>query len=264
MPARWTPSEEKIFFNELHRLYVVENKTIREVGALLGLAEQTVFQRLQRLGIPSSPERKQTYAARLRDDIVIPRRKTPQLAEFMGIMLGDGRVAPYQIIVTLGTKEVEYVHYVACLMQTLFGVMPSIAIRNTGYRDVYIGSKTLVGWFLHAGFTHNKVRAQIAAPRWLFIRNDYLQSFLRGFFDTDGSVYRLRFGIQISFTNHSLPLLRDIHDALVRLKYHPSSISHFHIYLTKRSDVIRFFEEIGPANAKHVKRFSNIKNVMGR
>jgi len=138
MPARWTPSEEKIFFNELHRLYVVENKTIREVGALLGLAEQTVFQRLQRLGIPSTPERKQIYAARLRDDIVIPRRKTPQLAEFMGIMLGDGRVALYQIIVTLGTKEVEYVHYVARLMQTLFGVVPSIAIRNTGYRDIYI------------------------------------------------------------------------------------------------------------------------------
>lgn len=264
MPARWTLSEEKMFFNELRQLYVVENKTIREIGALLGLAEQTVFQRLQRLGIPSTPERKQTYAARLRDDIVVPRRKTPRLAEFMGIMLGDGRVALYQIIVTLGTKEIEYVHHVARLMEVLFGVVPGIAIRNTGYRDVYIGSKELVGWFLDAGFAHNKVRAQVAAPRWLFMRNDYLQAFLRGFFDTDGSVYRLRFGIQISFTNHSLPLLHDIHRALIRLKYHPSSISHFHIYLTKRSDVVRFFKEIRPANSKHKRRFSSIKNIMGR
>ena len=255
MPARWTSVEEQSRFSELKCLYVRENLTIGQIAQRLGIASQTVFQRMRRLGIPSTPERKATYAARRRLDIRLPKR-SGALAEFFGIMLGDGHLAPYQIVVTLGTKEPAYADHVVRLLHSLFGVRPRIAIRKNNSRDVYLGSLTIVEWSQAEGLVHDKVRSQISAPRWLFAKREFLRSFLRGFFDTDGSVYRLRFGIQLSFTNKSLPMLHSVRRALIKLGYRPSRISVWRTYLTKRDEVIRFFKEIRPANQKHQERFA--------
>lgn len=261
MARRWTPDEEREKFLELRRLYVVENKTIAEIGHILGIAEQTVFQRMQRLGIASTPERKATYIARRRDDIVIPKRYTAKLAEFFGIMLGDGRLSPpYQIVVTLGTKELSYAQYIVGLISGMFGAKPKIGIRNDGYKDIYLGSTELVSWLHREGLVHNKVLYQVGVPKWVFRKREFMERFLRGFFDTDGSVYRLRFGVQVSFNNKSRPLLQAVHRMLQILGYRSSEISGFKIYLTKKLDVIRFFREVQPANPKHQQRFKAFAN----
>lgn len=85
-----------------------------------------------------------------------------------------------------------------------------------------------------------------------------MNRFLKGFFDTDGSVYKLRFGTQISFTNKSLPLLQSTRRMLLLLGYQPSSISGYRVYLTKQKSILRFFKEIKPANPKHLVRFRNL------
>ena len=92
-----------------------------------------------------------------------------------------------------------------------------------------------------------------------------MKRFLRGFFDTDGSIYKLRYGIQISFKNYSHPLLKSLQKMLSGLGYKPSRISSHSVYLTRISDVARFFEDIKPANMKHIKRFDKfIKQHMRR
>ncbi|HQT82913.1 MAG TPA: hypothetical protein PLW99_02050, partial [Candidatus Paceibacterota bacterium] len=115
MARRWTKEEENEFRKELHSLYVSQNKSIGAIGKELGVAYQTVFDRLCRLGIKTAPERKLKYRNR-RNDIKLPRQSV-QLSEFLGIMLGDGHVSHFQTIVTLGTKELPYVQYVQALMQ---------------------------------------------------------------------------------------------------------------------------------------------------
>lgn len=251
----WTTAEERKKYAQLHRLYIVENRTVGEISSVLGIAVQTVFQRMMRLGIPSAPERKEKYIAKRRGDITIPKRYSSHLAEFFGIMLGDGSLSHYQAVVTLGTKEQKYAEYVVRLMEKLFSVRPKIGIRKNGYKDVYLGSTELTAWLQQEGLVYNKVRAQVDIPRWICAEKLYTRHFLRGFFDTDGSVYRLKFGIQASFTNYSAPLLHSAREGLIQLGYHPSSISAHRIYLTKRSDVMKFFKEIAPANPKHRRRF---------
>lgn len=91
-----------------------------------------------------------------------------------------------------------------------------------------------------------------------------MKSFLRGFFDTDGSVYKLKFGVQMSFCNRSLPILKSLQLMLKKLEYNPSDISLYNMYLTRRGDIERFFKEIKPANPKHVSRYLEIKNKMRR
>ncbi|MBI5729052.1 MAG: LAGLIDADG family homing endonuclease [Candidatus Magasanikbacteria bacterium] len=78
---------------------------------------------------------------------------------------------------------------------------------------------------------------------------------VRGLVDTDGSVYKLRKGAQVSFCNCSKKLLDDARKILVRLKFSPSFPSSNKIYLTKQKDILRYNYEIGFANKKHQDRF---------
>lgn len=259
MARRWTKEEERKYRKELSNLYITQNKSIGEIAPLLGLKEASVFDRMQRLGIRTNKQLKTKYLNK-RNDVVIPKR-SPKLAEFFGVMLGDGHVSRYQTSVTLGTKELAYVKYVQTMMQGLFGVPATVCVKKSGYRDVYIGSTQITSWLLDQGLVHNKVAAQVDIPLWIYTRRAYMQSFIRGFFDTDGSVYRLRFGTQISLTNKSMPLLKSLRKMLIRLEYKPSEISSYRVYLTRKADLYRFFREVRPANSKHLRRFKEFSCV---
>lgn len=225
----------------------------------MGLAEQTVYGRLVHLGIPTQRHLKERFNNTSRK-VVIPSIYTKELAEFFGIMLGDGHISPTQVVVTLGAKEGRYVTHVAGLMKSLFKTEPKILTRNvvqreSKYHDVYFGSVRAVQWLMKEGLVSNKVKSQVDIPTWVFSQTDFMRAFMRGFFDTDGSFYKLRFGFQISLTNHSIPLLRSLQRLLIALGYSPSRISGYHVYLTRRNDVRRFFREIAPNNPKHARRF---------
>lgn len=260
MARRWTLEEENRYRLELTELYVVQNKSIGEIGVILKIQESGVFKRMERLGIKSTPHTKAGYLNTLKE-VSLPTAYSEKLAEFFGAMLGDGHVSRFQTLVTLGTKELEYVTYVAQLMTELFNTPTTISERADGYRDVYIGSVRLTAWLKANGLVSNKVASQVDAPPWIFESTEFMRSFLRGFFDTDGSIYKLRFGRQISLTNKSLPLLRSLQCMLVKLGYRPSAISSWKIYLTRRNDIDRFFSEIRPANTKHLRRYYNTKSV---
>ncbi|MDQ1299793.1 MAG: hypothetical protein QG636_461 [Patescibacteria group bacterium] len=254
MARRWNSREENFYREELLELYIRKNRTIGEIALLLLVSEKTVFQRLGRLGIPTCPERKDNYL-RKRKDIRIPSERSEDLAEFFGIMLGDGHVAHFQTMVTLGTKEYEYVCYVQFLMTKLFNAPATVHLDKSGYHTVYIGSRELTQWLYSEGLVPNKVAAQVDVPGWVFEKEAYMRLFLRGFFDTDGSVYKLRFGVQISFTNKSIPLLIALQSMLRRLGYRVSELSAYRIYITRRDNVERFFAEVQPMNTKHQDRY---------
>jgi len=256
MARKWNKQEEKKYRTELYDLYISQNKTLNEVAKVLKIEPQSVFVRLKRLDITTCPERKKNYQNR-RNDVIIPKTYSPELAEFFGIMLGDGSLSHFQTMVTLGTKELSYAEYVAKLMKKIFGVPAKISIRKNDCKDVYIGSVDLTNWLQKEGLVFNKVKSQVGVPIWVFSRKVYMQRFLRGFFDTDGSVYKIRFGVQIAFINLSLPVLDSLQKMLKKLSYKPSEISSHKIYVTKRQEVIRFFREIDPMNKKHRERFEN-------
>lgn len=246
--------EEKKYKDELVEYYVRQNKTIREVGNILGISEQTVFKRLVRFNIKTQPFLKENYLKR-RGDLQIPKKYSGDLAEFFGIMLGDGHVSHFQIVVSLGTKEASYADYICLLIKDIFNTQAKIGIRSTGYRDVYLGSTIITSWLFKEGLVRDKVKSQVDIPKWIFKKKEFAQRFIRGFFDTDGSIYKLRFGIQISLSNKSEPMLKSLHNLLFKLRYSPSVVSAGKVYLTRVSDVRRFFKEIKPKNQKHQKRF---------
>lgn len=263
MARRWTKKEENKYRRELVRIYIKQNKSLREASRILDISEKTVFKRLIRLGIKTQPFLKRNYLKR-RTDVKIPKKYSENLAEFFGIMLGDGHISHFQIVVSLGNKEEKYAKYVKSLTKKVFKTNVKISLRKSGYRDVYLGSVDITAWLLKQGLVHNKVKSQVDVPTWIFKHSIFMQAFLKGFFDTDGSVYKLKHGVQISFCNRSLPILQSLQLMLKKLEYNPSSISSYKIYLTKRTDVQRFFKEIRPSNPKHARRYMDIIDNLRR
>lgn len=114
MARKWTMLEEKTKRAELRKLYVEENRTIGEIAHILGLGESSIYDRLVRLNIPTLRSKKRGFNNR-RADVVIPQEYSAELAEFVGVMLGDGHLTPTQVTVTLGKKERSYIRHVSWL-----------------------------------------------------------------------------------------------------------------------------------------------------
>lgn len=257
MAKRWTKIEEENLRKELYKLYVTQNKTIGEIAKLLLIEQSSVHKRLIRLSIPITPEKKKKYLNK-RTDIVIPKKQSKELAEIIGILLGDGSLTHFQVVVTLGNKEYTYAEYVKRLMNKVFHADAKIGTRETKYNDVYFGSVEVSSWLQDQGLVFNKVKDQVDIPNWIFYKDSYKKACLRGFFDTDGSVYKIRHGIQLSFTNYSVPLILSLRKMLFELEYTPSRLSSHKIYITRKEEIVRFFKEIQPKNVKHLQRFKTI------
>lgn len=255
MPAPWSKQRIGQSRKELQTLYVVENKSIGEIASELGVGSTTIYDRLKRANIRILRKAKEHYNNQNKK-VVVPTQWTPELAEFVGILLGDGHLTPTQVTVTLGTKESEYVDYVARLMYKLFRDNPRKYFSKRGDWTVYVGSTVLVRWFLRIGLASNKVKAQVGIPKKCFINNEFKKRVVRGLIDTDGSVYRLLSGnLQISLCNCSINLLRGAREILISLGFSPSKISANKIYLTKKQDIQKYYEKIGFGNSKHRRRY---------
>ncbi len=265
MARRWTKEEEREKKEELENFYVVQNRTIRDAASILGIAESSAFNRMRRLGIVSNPERKLRYLNK-RLDIKFPSLCSG-LAEFFGVMLGDGhlQVGKHTNQVWIYVNNItdrRYVPYLQDLLKSLFHVTARTSIRRD--RNVvclFISSVELVAYLKDKGLScANKVVQQADAPSWVFNKSSYQKAFLRGFFDTDGSIYKLRFGVQMSFCNRATPLLKSTRKMLLNLKFHPSEISGSNLYLTRKPDLYRYIHEIGFGNPKHRFRASKFLN----
>lgn len=257
MPKRWTRLEEKGKRDELIELYVRQKKTIFQIAPILRIAPNTVYDRLIRLQIPVQRNGKPgSNNARILH-VPIP---SEDLAEFCGVMLGDGHIGQGQIFITVNIKtDSNYVPYLQDLLERLFQFCPRVMPRKLGSTvDLYVTSAYLVRKLREIGLlSSNKVRDQVMVPGWiLFGTAEYQQSFLRGFFDTDGSIYRLKHfnAVQMSFSNLSLPLLEGTRQLLLGLGYHPSRFSGHAIYLTRQTDLRKYAQEIGFGNLKHYSR----------
>ena len=144
------------------------------------------------------------------------------------------------------------------MLERLFHFRPRVtAVKYGSTVDLYVTSAYLVRELRRIGlYSSNKVRDQVSVPDWIFSHPEYQRRFLRGFFDTDGSIYQLKHfnAVQMSFSNLSLPLLDGTRQLLLTLEYHPSRVSGHSIYLTRRRDIKNYVKEIGFGNLKHLQR----------
>jgi len=192
--------------------------------------------------------------------------KNPELAEFFGILLGDGnilhrknkKIGVYMIrIAGDAEKDKDFLcNYTTNLIKKLFNLNVKTYIReNTLY--LIIHSINLVKIMKSLGFpAGKKINNQVTIPPWIFNDTKNLKACLRGLIDTDGSIYELKKGyLQLNFTNRNRKLLEDTRKGFKKLGFKISQISGYQIYLTRQAEIGKFYKEIGFSNLKHKNRY---------
>ncbi len=199
-----------------------------------------------------------------------------ELAELIGIILGDGNVHKVKKGKHVGVYSVricghsthDYVYlnkFIRKLFKELFHIKTTLSKSkrsNAIYLTAY--SKKLVQYFESEGLTHgNKVQNQPIIPKWIMTEPSFLAACIRGLIDTDGSIYRMSRKdphlLRIGFKNHNKRLLKQVKAALSSLGFHPSKIIRDnHVALSRKSDIKAYLQTIGFNNEKHKKRLQRL------
>ncbi|MBU1727182.1 MAG: hypothetical protein KJ880_06095 [Candidatus Omnitrophica bacterium] len=212
----------------------------------------------------SNPAYAESIGVKVRKKIAIPA-ESELLAEFIGIMLGDGGITRNQIKITFNrTTDALYSKFVQEVISKLFGVDSTIIRKKSDKGDdVLVSSVNLVEFLVKKGLrVGSKIRNNVDIPEWVFRKKIYMIGCLRGLVDTDGSVYLYKHRVNgkdylnfsICFTNHSGPLLASLFNLLLRLGFNPVKTSS-RVYLHKNVDIIKYFDIIKPSNPKHSSKY---------
>lgn len=190
------------------------------------------------------------------------------LAEFIGIVLGDGGIgSKFQVVITLHREhDRQYQKFVSDLIQKLFGVNAAIyryrSPRSKHVIGVVCSSAALVEYLLHKGLHGgNKTHQQVRVPAWIGRDPEFSKACLRGLVDTDGGVYDHRhssrgyesYNIGLTFSNHSVPLLRFVERTLEQQGFSAKRTGHG-VALYRESEVVRYTKEIRFHNPYHERR----------
>ncbi len=208
----------------------------------------------------------------IQDDIFTPER-SGELAEFVGIVLGDGGITDRQLKITVDSeKDAEYIPFITNLIVRLFKLTPSLRLRVPRRAIDIVVSKTKLSTFLNSiGLrSGNKTLQQVDIPDWIKENTEYSTSCIRGLMDTDGCIYSERHTIKnkiysyprISIVNRSIPLLQSVYKILISLGFKAKIRGNRCVMLENREDVIRYFNEVGSNNPKHRNRFLEFTTVI--
>ena len=118
--------------------------------------------------------------------------ESPELAEFVGIMLGDGGTTKDQIKITLDINvDKEYAFTVRKMAKNLFGKDPSVYIRKEyNALTICLTGVDIVNYLVNKGLCiGSKIKANIGIPEWIKINPAYSRRCIRGLVDTDGCLF---------------------------------------------------------------------------
>lgn len=193
--------------------------------------------------------------------------KSVQLAEFVGIMLGDGGMTRNQITISLNREtDSDYMLYVKNLVKNLFEVEPSLRKdKDSLATDIVVSRVELVDFCESIGLkVGNKIKQQVDIPRWIKDDKKFLKVCVRGLVDTDGSVFEHKYRVggkvyrykKMDFSSCSRPLLTSVYKFLSESELRPRITKDGKkIRIESIDGIKKYFLKVGSSNQKHLKRY---------
>jgi intein/homing endonuclease len=183
---------------------------------------------------------------------------TEVLAEILGALSGDGHVSgdTYEVSITCSRqRDRAYIFYLKVLCQKLFNIEFKILVQEGKIR-LKTYSKNLA-LFLHNeyGLPLGEKKGSLRVPVKLKTKPELLRSYIRGLFDTDGSIYlRRKKDLVVDITSADPRFLTDVKIVFDSLGF-KANLGKRRVCLYRQDMVEKFFKEIKPANKKHLKRY---------
>lgn len=199
-------------------------------------------------------------------EVRIPKR-SELLAEFLGILIGDGHLSTSQAGVTTNSlTDFQHAHFFRETFNKLFGIKSKLTMRSGDNSvSVVASSRNLVQFLRKQGMPlGNKIKNGLRVPNWILRKTAFQKAFIRGLFDTDGCVYIDRHNAKgktyfhggWTITSYADTLRRNVTNILENLGFSPTCRdSQKSVYLRKQKDIQKYFFDIGTNNPKHRNRY---------
>lgn len=190
-----------------------------------------------------------------------------ELAEFVGIILGDGSIGKSQISITFHSEnDKEYGGFVVNLIKKLFNVYVGTCLKKNFKAVGYNISRTELIRFctkklgLKQG---NKIKQQVDIPEWIKRNKRYSVACARGLMDTDGCIFIHKYKVngkqysykKLSFRSYSEPLFRSMYEILRNIGLTPRIAGGNDLRIDSKAGVQSYFRLVGSNNPKHLKKF---------
>lgn len=218
----------------------------------------------------NNPEFAKRLGFKLRKRVVCPA-KSGLLAEFIGILLGDGSINRSQISIYNNNKtDRDYAHLIKRMIRDLFKIDATISVRDKNTIIVTASGKNLIHFLVACGMKEgNKMLNGADVPKWILRNKEFTRHCLRGLIDTDGGIYfhnHITKGIRyrhmgLCFTSHSKLILNSAYKMFLRFNLNCRISGGRHVYIYDRKEVDKYMQMIGSNNTKHIKRFRSYNNL---
>ncbi len=197
---------------------------------------------------------------------IVEPKMSNLFAEILGVLNGDGHLSNFsnEICVVGDAKEKIYLSYLKNLLEDNFKISfnffeepTRIKLRTYSIELSYLLNKK---YGLPIG---NKI-GRLKIPKPIFQSKNFMLSYLRGLFDTEGSIY-IRRGkdLVVNIRSADKIFLSQVRDLLVSLGFHPS-LSNKNLNLYRQDEIDKFFIMVKPANTKHLKKYQNYLTLTKR
>ncbi len=172
---------------------------------------------------------------------VRPLVRNGDLAELIGMILGDGSIHAYArtegLRIVLPTKKPGMIARYADLVATVFGKAPSVIKRkDSACVDIRLYQK---GISERLGIpTGARKNLTVQVPDWIFQNRDFVIRYLRGLYEAEGcfSTHPATFTYKFIFSNVNHSMLTVVADLLKKLGFHPHCTNR-NVQLSRKSEV---------------------------
>ena len=180
-------------------------------------------------------------------------RKTKDLAELIGVILGDGNIHKFPrtegLVIVSNAKNIGFVNRYSDLIYKIFNKKPAIGKPIKGSIRIRIYQKYLS---LRLGIPCGaRGKLTIEIPDWIKSNKEYLKRYLRGLYEAEGSfcVHKPTYTYKFSFSNRNDSLLNNVFKGLCILGFHPHR-SKYQIQISKKVEAYRAKELLNFRNYK--------------
>lgn len=177
-------------------------------------------------------------------------RRNENLAEFIGIMLGDGNILRTGVKIAFNKRDLRYINHVTNLFENIFGIKlkKDFSKKSKGFA-LHRTNKFVLNELIKQGLKPgNKIKNNLGVPIWIKRNKEFSKRCIKGLIDTDGCIYRCKRENQtyVKFTNFNEKLLDDFKVVSQNLGYSFTKANKRNLCLYKKEQVARFIKEIKP------------------
>ncbi len=170
--------------------------------------------------------------------------KNGDLAELMGVVLGDGHIQKFprteELSIFSNANNPGFIERYTTLITALFNKKPALTRHGENCIRIRIYQKEIAS---RLGLPYSpRKNLVINIPGWILKNKQYIIRYLRGLYEAEGShcVHLPTSTYKLFFSNRNQSMIDNVLILLVKLGFHPhASKSNHTVQLSRKEEVLR-------------------------